>query len=702
MTCLMKYKFSLVLAVLTWILISCSSKEGSEIIDLYKASGAEKSFEITYPETNTLFPPEIVPPTIEWNDESEKANAWLAYIEINGAIAAESGYLKKPRWTPDSADWEQIKGRTFDRRAKIKVLGVKRKRGEEVELISAAGDVTIKTSKDSVGAPILYRTVPLPFGFAVDNLETISWRLGDISRKRPKVVLQNMPVCANCHSLTRDGSVLAMDVDYGNDKGSYFVGPTDEVVSLDVEDIITWSDYKREDGELTFGLLSSISPEGRYALSTVKDRSIFVRVDSLAYSQLFFPIKGIIGIYDRKKDEFSSLPGANDPNYCQSNPVWSPDGKDVVFTKSRYYRFPEAERRKDVVLPTRFAKVFLSGKEPYKYSLYRVPFNGGEGGEAVPIEGASHNGKSNYFAKYSPDGKWIVFTRAENFMLLQPDAKLYIMPAEGGESRLMNCNQPGTMNSWHSWSPNGKWLVFSSKARGPYTQLYLTHIDEEGNDTPAVFLKNLLVKNLAANIPEFANIEYGGMDKIIENFMDADKYSFVRGKARFDKGNLKGALEDVNKSIEKEPDNPVYYNMRALIKVEMSDYRGAVKDFTKQIELEPDRFDAYANRAAAYFNLRKFEKAIKDLNKAIELNPKGSRAYYSRGSAKYNLGDYEGAIKDYTKAIELNPKNDRAYFERGIACLQLNQFAKGRKDLKIAEDLGNENAGVYLEKMGLK
>ena len=39
---------------------------------------------------------------------------------------------------------------------------------------------------------------------------------------------------------------------------------------------------------------------------------------------------------------------------------------------------------------------------------------------------------SNFFPKYSPDGKWIVFCKAKSYMLLQPDSELYIIPAEGG------------------------------------------------------------------------------------------------------------------------------------------------------------------------------------------------------------------------------------------------------------------------------
>ena len=53
----------------------------------------------------------------------------------------------------------------------------------------------------------------------------------------------------------------------------------------------------------------------------------------------------------------------------------------------------------------------------------------------------------------------------------------------------MRCNTP-LMNSWHSFSPNGRWMVFSSKSRSPYTQMYLTQIDEDGSDSPAILVEN--------------------------------------------------------------------------------------------------------------------------------------------------------------------------------------------------------------------
>ena len=138
-------------------------------------------------------------------------------------------------------------------------------------------------------------------------------------------------------------------------------------------------------------------------------------------------------------------------------------------------------------------------------------------------------------------------------MLLMPDSRLFIMPAQGGEPRLMNCNTE-SMNSWHSWSPNSKWIVFSSKQFSPYTQLFLTHIDENGVDAPPVLLENILGPERAANIPEFVNIEPGSERMLVESFVDDN--TFLRHALRLDAfGRLDEAEEQFLESLRLNPDN---------------------------------------------------------------------------------------------------------------------------------------------------
>jgi Tol biopolymer transport system component len=123
---------------------------------------------------------------------------------------------------------------------------------------------------------------------------------------------------------------------------------------------------------------------------------------------------------------------------------------------------------------------------------------------------------------------------------MRPDGQLYIVPVEGGQARRMRCNTP-LMNSWHSFSPNGRWMVFSSKSRSPYTQMFLTHVDDSGQDSPAILIENSTAANRAVNIPEFVNIPPDGMLKI-----DTPAIEFYRlfdiAKELADKGQYDAAI----------------------------------------------------------------------------------------------------------------------------------------------------------------
>src|SRR5262245_60436326 len=511
---------------------------------------------ISYPAEGTLFPPDSVAPTVVWADETAHVDRWTVVVRDDTGADVLAASVDAPRWRPSEDEWRTIKQRSAERDAEVAVAGVDR--ADPATTLSSAR-VRVRTSKDPVGDALFCREVPLPFLTAVQDPSRIRWRFGTIDMQDgPPIVLQNLPVCGNCHSFADNGSVLGLDVDYGNDKGAYAIMSVDKHMLLNDEKIITWADYKREDGELTFGLLSRVSPTGRYVVSTVKDRSVFVAIPDLMISQLFFPIKGILVIYDRETKKFSALPGADDPKYVQSNAVWSPDGKELVFARTTAYRPERLAQQNSALIDEKDVPEFVVEKKPFRYDLYRIPFNDGKGGKPEPVRGASGNGMSNYFPKFSPDGKWIVFTKSKSYMLLQPDSELYIIPAKGGVARRLRYNTP-RMNSWHSWSSNSRWLVFSSKVNTAYTQLFLTHIDDDGNDTPPVLLERFTSSDRAANIPEFVRLPGDAIADIKEQFLDP--YSFLRaGMSNERTGDHKGAERAFRRGIELAPDDAELHN----------------------------------------------------------------------------------------------------------------------------------------------
>ncbi|MHC4434450.1 MAG: tetratricopeptide repeat protein, partial [Planctomycetota bacterium] len=580
------------------------------ILAIYDSDAEYGVLEIHYPLDETIFPPEIVPPTFTWEDADTHSEAWLVTVGFqNGADGIEA-LTRECRWRPEDQQWEVIKKCSSQADARVTILGIKR--GIRTKILSA-GQVSIATSKDVVGAPLFYREVNLPFVDAVKDPSHIRWRFGAISSpQQPPVILENLPVCGNCHSFPADGTTLAMDVDYANSKASYIITQVAEQMTLAPSDIITWNDYKKEDGQQTFGLLSQISPDGRFVLSTVKDASVFVPKPDLAFSQLFFPIKGILCVHDRSTGTFASLPGADDPQFVQSNPSWSPDGKYVVFARARAYKLKNVTGPRRVLLSPEQCEEFLKDGKPFVFDLYRIPFNGGKGGTPEPIEGASANGMSNFFAKYSPDGKWIVFCKAASYMLLQPDSELYIIPAEGGTARRLRANT-NRMNSWHSFSPNGRWLAFSSKANSAYTQLFLTHIDEQGVSSPPVLLEHFTSPDRAANIPEFVNTRPTAIAKISENFLD--DYSYMRAACEFIKGD---------------------------------DFAGAERQCRKSLELNPKNAKANAILGIALLRQDKLDEAEGHLFEAIRLDPNDYEAHYTLGQTMSRQKKFDDAIRHFS------------------------------------------------------
>jgi hypothetical protein len=450
------------------------------------------------PSDGALVPADAASPIFRWRDPS--STTWLVTLSVDDRPICK-GLLDTPYWVPERALWERIRKTAGERRIEVVVSGL----GPDDRLVSS-GRTALAVSDEPVAARLSFLRKRLPFRTAQKNPHDSQVVVGDVGDYgSPRIVMQDVPICFNCHAYSLDGSTYGMDMDYKGDKGGYALVNVTERVSVGDRDVVSWNSYAPpKPATYSMGLFTSLSPNGRYAASTVGETSAFVMLDDLFFSQMFYPATGQVAIFDAETGTVAPLPGADDLRYVQTNPSFTPDGTRLAFARTDVdsalvTRIKAGELRKED--PGQDIRT-VNAKYPVQFDLWSVPFNGGKGGEPAPIEGASGNGLSNFFPKYSPDGRWLAFTQCATGLVLQPDSKIAIVPAGGGEPRVLGANT-GLMNSWHTWSPNSRWLAFASKGNSPFTEIFLTHIDDDGRSSPPLRLFRFSHDELAAMVPEF-------------------------------------------------------------------------------------------------------------------------------------------------------------------------------------------------------
>jgi len=648
---------------------------------------------IDYPFPGSLFPPDMVPPAFLFHDGAAGAKSW--FVDI--AVAGEPGRLgfvtdgrrpnpemdprcgtpadyREPEYqasaagfTPEAAVWGALV-RNPEKDITVTVYGLAAADPSSAAgpaKVLSKGSVVLRISKDPVGAPVFYRDVPLKpttnergvvMPLPEGSLPLVEWRLRDLSKPKSRLVLKDMPTCANCHSFSNDGKFLGMDMDGpAGDKGSYALAPLEPKMTIANKQVISWNAFNPD--RPTNGLFARVSPDGRYVVTSVNETLFVTNYMDFRFLQTFYPTRGVLAYYDRETGKIQTLPGADDPRFVQCNAVWMPDGRSIVFLRA-----PAMDSALQALPPQRAN----DPNEPQiKYDICVIPFDGGRGGEARPLAGASANGRSNSFPKVSPDGRWLVWVQAGNALLMRPDSELYIMPLAGGAPpRRMTCNL-APMNSWHSFSPNGRWMVFSSKANTPFTQMFLTHIDERGNDSPAVLVPDSTAANRAVNIPEFVNVAPDFLVSIDAPAVDYRRH-LIRAADLTKKRDLAGAFKELQAADEMRPGFPDTLAALGYYYRETGDAARAVEYFEKALAIDPRNWPAHNFYGATLFRQGKYDEALRHFQAAMEANPFNSQGLTNIGVIEFARGNL-GKAKEYLeKAVESDPRYAKAHFNLAL------------------------------------
>jgi hypothetical protein len=241
--------------------------------------------------------------------------------------------------------------------------------------------------------------------------------------------------CVNCHSFFKNSPEKFLIHVRGTVGGTYFVNGKR----------ITKTNLKTK--EMNSGAVyPAWHPNGRYV--TFSSNNILQSFHAAPEENIeVTDLSSSLVLYDTEKNVIGLIEETDTSKFMETFPEWSPDGKYLYYCRADQY-------------------VAGNSFKTIKYNLVRKSFDPDSKsfGKAEVVFDAKSINKSISYPRLSPDGKYLVFTLHDygNFSIWHKESDLYLLDNQTGNVEKMSLNSNET-ESWHCWSTNSKWLVFSSK-----------------------------------------------------------------------------------------------------------------------------------------------------------------------------------------------------------------------------------------------
>ena len=237
-------------------------------------------------------------------------------------------------------------------------------------------------------------------------------------------------------------------------------------------------------------------PNGRYcAFSTNKTSQMF----HLAKNKRIevYDSSSDVFVYDTQTHTILKDTLTMKTYWAENCPAFSPDGKWLYYTTAKRQLYP-------------------TDYDKECYSLCRVAFdaNTGKIGQQVDtLISTDRIGKSVTWPRPSYDGRYIMYTQTDYgyFSIWHPEADLWLMDLQTGETRPIDEVNSERAESYHNWNTNSHWFLFTSRRDdGLYSRIYIASF-EDGKATKPFLLPQRDPKNYyrrlmySFNTPDFSN-----------------------------------------------------------------------------------------------------------------------------------------------------------------------------------------------------
>ncbi len=355
---------------------------------------------------------------------------------------------------------------------------------------------SIHVSTDAIDPYLVYRLIAP--GYRMWNEMGIYQRnLEDFTETAFLTNKQTNNNCLNCHSFHQNDTKRMLFHQRATHAGTYLLmdGKV-EKLNTKIENFLSTLVYPYW------------HPNGRFvAFSTNETKQDFHLNDPNRIE--VFDNKSDVVIYDTERHEVLTAPHLFSAENMETFPSFSPDGKYLYFCSAPSKTMPDHYRE-------------------MKYNLLRVSFDAESrriGTQIDTLYDAGKEGRSARFPRISPNGRHLMYTVSDygNFSIWHKDSDLRLLDLQTGETSLMENVNSNDVESYHSWSSNGRWFVFSSRrGDGLYTRPFIAHLDEEGNLSKPFLLPQedpdyYALSLFSFNIPE-----------LVKNEIECDTYELVQ------------------------------------------------------------------------------------------------------------------------------------------------------------------------------
>lgn len=412
-------------------------------------------------------------------DDSEQGIV-LTYGDLRVSAISEDGAI-----IPDLDEWKSLLDQAKGHELKLEHC-IRTNEGWK-----AYDSFAIHVSAEGIDPYLVYRLIPPGYetwdemGLYQRNLENFD----------ESVIIENKHAgynCVNCHSFCMHDPEMMMFHSRAVNAGTILIR-NGELQKLDT----------KTDRTISSLVYPHWHPNGKYIAYSVNTIKQMFHVNSPNRTEVMDLASDVV-VYDIEKNQIVTTPMLFDETKFETFPAFSPDGKTL------YYCVADAKQP----IPDDFDQL--------KYYLCSISFDEEACSFGNVIDTLFHAemaDKSVSFPRVSPDGKRLLFTLSDygNFSIWHQEADLWMLDLATKELTCMDKWNSPSVESYHSWSSNSRWVVFSSRRMdGLYTRPYIAFIDADGRiDKPFVLPQkkgNFYTDFMNSyNIPEFVGgkIEVG-------------------------------------------------------------------------------------------------------------------------------------------------------------------------------------------------